>query len=86
MLTNFYQYAEFIVCLDKTLPQNKDEGFSAFVRLIGTCYFKKHLSSFVSLYEHHTPKHLYNSLDDSIDDPKCRHEKWLQVIQTVVNN
>ena len=85
MLNNFYQYAEFIGDLHKTASHNKDEGFLAFVRLVGTCYFKKHLAAFISLYEHQTPIHLFNSLDHSLD-PLHRHEKWLQSIRTVVNN
>ena len=49
----------------KTLSHNKDEGF--FVRLVGKCYFKKHLAGFVSLYEHRTLIHLFNLLDHSLD-------------------
>jgi len=85
MLNNFYQYAEFIGCLHKAVPHNNIEGFLAFIRLVGTCYFKKHLAVFASLYEHQTPIHLFNSLDHSLD-PLQRHEKWLQAIRAVVNN
>ena len=47
ILNNFYQYAEFIGCLHKTLPSNKDDGFLAFIRLVGTSYLKK---TFISFY------------------------------------
>ena len=53
--------------------------------MIGTSYFKKHLAAFNSLYKHDTPKHLFNSLDPSLE-PKIKHEVWLKEIRAVVNN
>ena len=47
LLNNYYQYANFIGTLDKTEPSNINDGFLAFVRLVGslgTGYFKKTFS------------------------------------------
>ena len=79
LLNNFYQYANFIGSLQ---PENKDDGFLAFIRLIGTSYFKKYLAAFNSLYKHDTPKHLFNSLDPSLE-PKIKHEVWLKEIRII---
>ena len=54
-------------------------------RLIGTCYFKKHLSAFVALKGHKTPTHLYNSLDPSLQMTE-KHKQWLQQIREVVGD
>ena len=49
ILNNFFQHGSFISghnmpgFLSNTSPSNKHYGFLAFVRLVGTCYFKKHL-------------------------------------------
>ena len=59
LLNNFYQYANFIGSLHKTQPENRNDGFLAFIRLIGTSYFKKHLAAFSSLYKHDIPKYLF---------------------------
>ena len=85
LLNNFYQYTTFIGSLHKTQPEYRGDGFLAFVRLIGTAYFKKHLAAFISLYKYETPKHLFTSLDPSLD-PYAKHEVWLQEIRSVVND
>ena len=85
----FFQYAEFVCgvnmpgCLNETNPDNRESGFLAFIRLVGTAYFKKHLAAFSSLYNHETPLHLFNSIDSSLSDQE-RHHKWLQTIRSVV--
>ena len=43
------------------------------------------MSAFISLYGFQTPKHLFNSLDASLE-PNIKHEVWLKQIQSVVNN
>ena len=54
-LNTFYQHAAFISgdnafgLLSNILEGTKEEGFLAFLRLIGCLYFKKHYSSVVSL-------------------------------------
>lgn len=69
ILNTFFQHAEFICgvnmpgCLHHTLEHNKSGGFLSCIRLVGTCYFKKHLAAFVSVYGHETSTHLYNSVD-----------------------
>ena len=72
-------------CLHHTLPHNRESGFLAFIRFIGTCYFKKHLPAFITLYGHETPKHLYNSIDSSLQ-PNVKHELWLKKIRNAVSN
>ena len=89
ILNNFFQHASFITgrnmpgFLSNTSPSNKHYGFLAFVRLVGTCYFKKHVTAFIALKGHNTPNHLYNSLDPSlpIED---RHKQWLHEIRETV--
>jgi len=71
--------------LHNTLPDNKEYGFLSFIRLIGTCYFKKHLTAFIALKGHKTPKHLYNSLDPSIQLEE-KHKLWLNQIWEVVSD
>ena len=39
-------------------PITKDNGFLSFIRFVGTCYFKKHLSAFIVIKGHETPFHL----------------------------
>ena len=64
---------------------NKDKGFLSFLRLVGTCYFKKHLAAFIANYNYSTPIQLYNSLEQSLSIPD-KHKLWIQQIRrTVVN-
>ena len=49
--------------LEQTHISNRETGFLAFIRLMGTCYFKRHLSAFVSNKGHLTPVQLFNSID-----------------------
>ena len=89
VLNIFFQHAEFICganmpgCLHHTLPHNRESGFLAFIRFIGTCYFKKHLPAFITLYGHETPKHLYNSIDSSLQS-NVKHKLWLKKIRNAV--
>ena len=71
--------------LHHTLLHNRDNGFLSFVRFVGTCYFKRHLAAFISLYGHETPTHLYNSLDPSLQ-PRERHRTWPQKIREAVSD
>ena len=63
-LNVFFQHAEFICgenrqgCIHQTASENKGCGFLSFIRLIGACYFKKHLAAFISIYGHET-SHIY---------------------------
>ena len=71
ILNVFFQHAEFINgvqmpgCLSETSTTNKKSGFLSFIRLVGTLYFKKYLSAFVSVYGFDTPNQLFNSFVDS---------------------
>lgn len=84
-LNNFFQFSSFICgrnmvgCLHQT-SDNKQSGFLSFIRLVGTCYFKKYATAFVALYK--TPLHLYNS---SLQ-PEERHRIWLNTIREVVSD
>ena len=87
ILNIFFQYSEFICgssrpgCIHQTAPENKERGFLSFIRLVGCCYFKKHLASFVPLYGHETPLHLFNSIETC---PQ-KHDIWLKKIRDVVS-
>ena len=91
ILNNFFQHATFICgsnmpgFLHNTLPSNKEYGFLSFIRLIGTCYFKKHLTAFVALKGHKTPAHLYNSLDPLLQLEE-KHKQWLHQIREIVGD
>ena len=91
ILNNFFQYASFISgynmpgYLHNTLTSNKQYGFLSFVRLIGTCYFKKHLTAFIALKGHDTPTHLYNSLDPLLQTEE-KHKLWLRLIREIVGD
>jgi hypothetical protein len=53
----------------------QEEGFLAFLRLVGSAYFKKHMSAFKAT----TPESLYKSTEAmSVTD---QHRKWLNEIQ-----
>ena len=72
-------------CLHHTSPETHQLGFLSFIRLIGTCYFKKYLAAFVALKGHKMPHHSMNSIDPSLQ-PKERHKVWLNTIREVVSD
>lgn len=59
-------------------------GFLSFVRLIGTLYFKKHLSAFVALRCVQTPVQLFNSIAGHTTEEK--HELWYGNIRGIVSD
>ena len=71
IMNTFYQHASFITGdgskgrLSDCSPLSKEQGYLAFLRLIGTIYFKKHYSAFVSLKGIETPQQLLNSIHSS---------------------
>ena len=87
-LKHFFQNAEFIS--SSSMPGNLSEtkhmqtGFLAFIRLIGTLYFKKHLSAFVSELGFETPNQLYNSIITPTVNEK--HEEWLKRIRDIISD
>lgn len=89
ILNVFFQHAKFISSsqapgsLHDTSKGNN--GYLSFIRLVGTCYFKKHLAAFISLYNSESPVQLYNSLDPSLPDRE-RHELWLQTIRKTASD
>ena len=84
MLQVFFQYSQFI-CGGGSLSNNADpkESFPAFLRLVGSCYFKKHLAAFISLFKSETPSQLFNTMDPTMTKNE-RHELWLRTIRTTV--
>ena len=56
----------------------KEKGFLAFIRLVGTAYFKKHLSCF----QFASPRESLNSFTSS--DPVARHKEWFESIRSTV--
>ena len=84
----FFQNAWFITgtqdipgTLAHTAPGRLEEGFLSFVRLIGTVYFKKHLSEFIV----NTPRALYMSLTQSSVGPMQQHKQFIQAIRETVD-
>ena len=67
-------------CLSETQTYNLNSGFQAFLRLVGTLYFKKNLPAFVSEYGFATPNQLFNSLDTV----PHKHKIWIEKIRNVV--
>jgi hypothetical protein len=88
-LNLFFQYSNFITGIEAIgsladiQQNNRDSGFLAFLRLIGTAYFKKHLSSFVSLNGCETPQQLYNSMETVASQEKDR--AWITHIRSTVS-
>ena len=87
MMRCFFENAWFITgtssfpgTLADTDPSSMGKGFLCFIRLIGTAYFKKHLSAFVQ----DTPRALYNSLTGKNMTPLQQHSKFLQTIRDCV--
>ena len=75
-LKAFFQHASFIndvsqSTLASTCDSSRQLGFLSFVRLIGTVYFKKYLSTF----KYDCPRALLNSFPCS--DPIFQHKQWL---------
>jgi hypothetical protein len=79
---HFYQNATFITgnnhagCLFDTTTDTKKEGFLAFLRLIGTIYYKKYASGF----EATSPAHLFNQTDPAKSEEE-RHYQWIETIR-----
>ena len=78
----FFQHASFNNdvsqgTLASTCDTTRQLGFLSFVRLIGTVYFKKHLSTF----KYDCPRALLNS---SNSDPISQHKQWLDCIRSTV--
>lgn len=80
-----FQHANFITggsdpigSLANVTPQNADMGLLAFIRLVGSAYFKKHLTGF----KHTTPEALFHSVTGATQD--VQHRDWLNIIQHTV--
>ena len=56
----------------------------AFIRLIGTVYFKNHLSAFVALRSVHTPVQLYNAIN--CESHEERHKQWYTEIRGIISD
>jgi len=71
VLNGFFQYASFICgqnmpgCLHDTSPYNKQQGFLAFIRLVGSLYFKKNIVKHLKQLKDtrpHTPVQLHSCI------------------------
>lgn len=86
-LRYFFQYAEFITgesqytkgSLSDVLLNNDahKQGFLAFLRLVGTVYFKKHATAF----ESDSPESHFKSFTTSSTDIEQQHRNWLEDIR-----
>ena len=80
--TTFFQHVSFINDVSNgTLASTCDtsrEWFLSFIRLIGTVYFKKHLS----IFKYDCPRGLFNSFPTS--DPISQHKQWLDCIRSTM--
>ena len=83
---HFFQNAEFITSgkdqtpgtlADVSLDGKYEKGFLAFVRLVGTTYFKKHVSAF----KHVTPQTNFISIVPSGHTAPEQHKIWLDEIR-----
>jgi hypothetical protein len=90
-LNAFYQYADFITgnkqegSLSNNSTENETKtGFLSFVRLIGTLYFKKHLSAFVALKYVQTPVQFFISIAERTIEE--RHEVWYSNKRGIVSD
>ena len=84
----FYQHACFITGDEEkgrlTCISDFKKGYLSFLRLIGTLYFKKHYSAFVSLQGIDTPQHLMNSIPATT--LLEQHRAWYNDIRAVVSD
>ncbi len=70
--------------LADTAENKKDVGFLAFLRLIGTLYFKKHYSALVSLKGSETPQQLFHACCEQ--NLREKHLEWYQAIRAIVSD
>ena len=68
--------------LSDFIKDKREQGFLSFLRLVGTLYFKRHLSSFSSISHVETPDQLYHSTDASMT-PFERHKGFILKIQSI---
>ena len=89
VLSVFFHHCDFITgtsgegSLDQIYLDNQDKGFLAFIRLVGTMYFKKHFSAFYSLFGYELPDQMLKSISSS--DNKEKHYTFINNIRGVVN-
>ena len=86
-LKTFYQYSRFIssgrvrnatgTLADVNLETNFTNGFLAFLRLVGTAYFKKHSRSF----SQDTPEGHFNNFWKDGLSPLDHHRLWIEDIK-----
>ena len=61
-----------------------EEGFLAFLWLIGTLYFKKHYAAILSLKGAETPQQLFNAQEKQL--PKDMHLQWYNSIRAIMSD
>lgn len=88
-LNVFCQNAAFISGSEMTgslsqTTKDKHMGFLAFLRLIGSLYFKKYWAAIVTVHDCETPQQLFQLASDTMDDVE-KHNWWIEVIRKVVS-
>ena len=89
---SFFHHAGFITGgkidgLLSDVSQGRIEmGFLAFLRLIGTLYFKKHFAAIVSLKGIETSIQLFNAHIQSDNNIKTQHLLWYDDIRGIVSD
>ena len=84
-LDTFYQHANFINdinllgTLADIMQHNEEHGFLAFLRLIGSVYFKRYKSAFAQP----TPAAYFHSISENLDS-KEHHMKWINSIRATI--
>ena len=87
---HFFQHANFINGKEMTgslsdIDESVNEvGFLAFIRLIGTVYFKKYYSAIASLKGVYTPQQLYHCFPNH--SIKEQHLQWYNEIRLIVSD
>ncbi len=88
IFNRFFQHANFVngQQMEGSLSDiyDTENGYLAFLRLIGTLYFKKHYSAMVSLKEVETPSQLLNA--QQWPSIKEAHLKWYNEIREIVSD
>ena len=100
-LNAFYQYAPFICgsrlpgLLSEHGLGEQSNGYLAFLRLVGTTYFKKHLSALgvrhtravvpLHYYSNNTPEQLFHSITTATTQDE-QHKTWYKEIRTIISD
>ena len=71
--------------LSDTSYEDRSMGFHSFLRLVGTVYFKKHLTAFLASGTK-TPEQLYYSCMPETTDEADHHAMWYKIIRSKISH